>query len=71
MLDAVLLHTYQKQALPKNCFAFLRIFLFLFFSNTVTKPFFKIIKIYILIKERLQRLLLYTVLHLYTAFVDL
>ena len=33
---------------------------FKFFSNSVNKPFFKIIKSCILIEERLQRLLLYS-----------
>ena len=35
---------------------------FNFFSNSVNKPFFKIIKICILIEERLLRLLLYAFL---------
>ena len=56
---AVLLPTHPKRAL-----AFLRIFFLFLFSNSVNKPFFKIIKSCILIEERLQRLILPYIQHL-------
>ena len=61
---AVFLHvpTHPKQGLPPKNIAFLRIF---FSLNDVNKYFFKIIKSCILIKERLQ------IVVLYTAFVEL
>ena len=50
---SVLLPTHPKQALPKKCYCLSEnlFFNFLFFSNSVNKPFFKIIKCCILIKE--------------------
>ena len=51
---SVLLPTHQTQALPKKFFCLsgnLFFYFFLFFSNSVNKPFFKIIKCCILFKE--------------------
>ena len=68
---AVLLPTHPKQALPKIFYCLSEnLFLFKFFSNSVNKPFFKIIKSCILIEEMLQTVII-CILTLYTAFVDL
>ena len=57
----MLLPTHPKQALPQKINCLSEIFLD-FFSNSVNKLFFKIIKGCILIEERLQRLLLFAFL---------
>ena len=57
--------THPKQALPPKNYCLSEIFFFFeFFSNSVNKLFFKIIKSYILIEESLQRMLLYALIPL-------
>ena len=54
-----LLPTHPKRALPpKNYCLYENLFYYYFFSYSVNKHFFKIIKSCMLIEERLQRLLL-------------
>ena len=61
--------THPKQAQPKQNFCFSENLFF--FLNSVNKPFFKIIKSCILIKETITETVILYILTLFAAFIDL